>query len=72
MPELSEEERGALRERARAWFEALRDRICAALEALEDRYAGPDHDTLAAGRFTRETWSREDGGGGVKIGRAHV
>ena len=54
-----------LRERARAWFEALRDRICAAFEALEDRYAGPDHGALAPGRFAREAWSREGGGGGV-------
>jgi coproporphyrinogen III oxidase len=61
----SEEQRNALRERARAWFEALRDRICSALEALEDRYAGPDHETPAPGRFTREAWSREGGGGGV-------
>jgi coproporphyrinogen III oxidase len=61
----SEEEQGALRERARAWFEALRDRICSAFEALEDRYAGPHHQKLAPGRFTREAWSREGGGGGV-------
>jgi coproporphyrinogen III oxidase len=60
-----EEERSALREGAGAWFEALRDRICSAFESLEDRYAGPDHETLAPGRFGREAWSREDGGGGV-------
>jgi coproporphyrinogen III oxidase len=64
-PPPAEEERSALRERARAWFEALRDRICSALEALEDRYAGPDQEALAPGRFAREAWSREDGGGGV-------
>ena len=62
---MSEEQRSALRERARAWFEALRDRICSAFESLEDRYAGPDHEALAPGRFEREAWSREGGGGGV-------
>jgi coproporphyrinogen III oxidase len=61
----SEEARSALRERAHAWFASLRDRICSALESLEDRYAGPDHETLAPGRFTRQAWSREGGGGGV-------
>ena len=62
---VSEEGRGALRVRARDWFEGLRDRICSALEGLEDRYAGPDHEDLAPGRFAREPWSREGGGGGV-------
>jgi coproporphyrinogen III oxidase len=68
----SEDERAALRERTRAWFEALRDRICAALEALEDSYAGPDHATLAAGRFAREAWSREGGGGVMAVMRGRV
>ena len=64
-PPPSEQERSALREGARAWFEALRDRICSAFEALEDRYAGPDHEALVPGRFAREAWSRDGGGGGV-------
>jgi coproporphyrinogen III oxidase len=62
---MSEKNRMDLRQRARAWFESLRDRICAALEGLEDAYAGPDHEVLAPGRFGREAWDREDGGGGV-------
>jgi coproporphyrinogen III oxidase len=62
---MTEDERIALRGRARGWFEALRDDICAAFEALEERYAGPDHGRLAAGRFERRPWSRSGGGGGV-------
>ncbi|MEM7021439.1 MAG: oxygen-dependent coproporphyrinogen oxidase [Pseudomonadota bacterium] len=58
-------EHDGLRERARVWFEGLRDRICEALEALEDGYRGPDQEGLAPGRFAREAWSREGGGGGV-------
>ena len=64
----------ALREPARAWFEALRDRLCAAFEAIEDaaatsrpRAAGPPAGRRArrhrltgrpAGRFDRTTWLR--------------
>jgi coproporphyrinogen III oxidase len=62
---MTADERIALRGRARAWFEALRDDICAAFEALEERYAGPDHERLASGRFERRPWSRPGGGGGV-------
>lgn len=51
-------------QRAAAWYEALRDRTCARFEALENAYAGPDGDTLAAGRFARTEWRREGGGGG--------
>jgi len=67
---VSEEARSVLRARTRAWFEALRDRICSAFETLEDRYAGPDHERLAPGRFAREAWAREGGGGGV-MGSMH-
>jgi coproporphyrinogen III oxidase len=52
-------------QRAAAWFEALRDRICAEFEAIEDAYAGPDADTLPAGRFERTPWQRPGGGGGT-------
>ncbi len=42
-----------IRKRATEYFQDLRDRICSAFEAL---------DTAS---FERETWHREDGGGGV-------
>ena len=52
------------RRRARLWFEALRERLCAAVERLEDDYRGPEHETLAPGRFERQAWRRPGGGGG--------
>ena len=63
----------ALKDQARAWFEALRDRLCAAFEAIEDAQADP---ATPAGRFERTAWQRptdngsegdgsSDGGGGV-------
>jgi coproporphyrinogen III oxidase len=61
---MTEAERADLRARSRAWFEALRDRICRAFEDLEDRYAGPERESLPAGRFERRPWSRAGGGGG--------
>ena len=52
--------------RARAWFETLRDDICASLEAIEKALpAGDPLADQASGRFTRTSWSRSDGGGGV-------
>ena len=55
---------------ARQWFEALQGRLIAAFEAMED--AGPSWPEApnAAGRFTREPWTRTDhagdpGGGGT-------
>ena len=50
---------------AEAWFEALRDRICSAFEALEDACDHPRCAHLEPGRFTRGTWDRAGGGGGV-------
>lgn len=52
-------------ERARAWFEALRDRLCTALEAIEDEADNPQLGHLPPGRFAREAWDREGGGGGT-------
>ena len=59
----------ALKEPARAWFEALRDRLCAAFEAIEDTQTGPLADR-PPGRFVRSAWHRptgdgSPGGGGV-------
>lgn len=45
---------------AQAWFRTLRDQICASYEALEDELGG----SVPAGRFERNIWSREAGGGG--------
>src|SRR3712207_5299573 len=53
------------------WFASLRDRICAAFEAIEDEASGPFYpEAIAAGRFERKPWERQDhtgapGGGGV-------
>ncbi len=51
----------ARKELARLWFERLRDDLCAALEKLEDGLQGK----APAGRFDRQEWRREGGGGGV-------
>jgi coproporphyrinogen III oxidase len=50
---------------AAAWFAALRDRICTAFEAIEDAYVAARPESGAAGRFIRNGWEREGGGGGV-------
>ncbi|MGB8274250.1 MAG: oxygen-dependent coproporphyrinogen oxidase [Alphaproteobacteria bacterium] len=52
------------RDQASRWFSELQDRICAAFEKLEDELSGTFAD-LAPGRFERESWEREGGGGGV-------
>ena len=65
MSETSQEERKA---RAAAWFGELRDSICAAFETLEDELAGANAERfaeVAPGRFERQAWEREGGGGGV-------
>ena len=43
------------------WFAALRDDICTAFEAIEDSVATKQK---PAGRFERESWNRDGGGGG--------
>ena len=51
---------------AQHWFETLRDQICAAFEDLERRYCEMHpHLALTPGRFSRTSWTREKGGGGV-------
>ncbi len=54
-------------EQARRWFQTLRDDICRSFEALEDEFAS--HPNLApnknAGRFERNIWERDGGGGGT-------
>ena len=53
----------AQKTRASAWFESLRDHLMTALESIEDEYAAARGG--AAGRFERQPWQREGGGGGV-------
>ena len=65
MPSETQTTMGERQQRAAAWFEALRDRICRSLEGIEDEYAGPEADTLPAGRFERAPWQRPGGGGGT-------
>ena len=48
---------------AEAWFQKLRDDICAEFERIEDEYARTHGGT--PGRFTRKSWERPGGGGGV-------
>ncbi|MDY0872391.1 oxygen-dependent coproporphyrinogen oxidase [Dongia rigui] len=54
-------------EQARRWFQTLRDDICTSFEALEDAFSS--HPNLPAGkqagRFERNIWEREGGGGGT-------
>ena len=44
----------ALKDAARAWFEALRNSLCAAFEAIEDQQPAD----RPAGRFVRTAWDR--------------
>ena len=53
------------KQRATDWFTGLRDRICAAFEAIEDEHAERHPQERASGRFERQAWTREGGGGGV-------
>ncbi|MGE0151290.1 MAG: oxygen-dependent coproporphyrinogen oxidase [Reyranellaceae bacterium] len=54
----------AEKRRAGDWFATLRDRICLAFETLEDELSAGPHAGLAAGRFARKNWLREEGKGG--------
>ena len=51
------------KQQAAAWFAELRDQICAAFEVLEDELTGTNAE-LPPGRFARQPWQREGGGGG--------
>src|SRR6202047_856443 len=53
------------KQRAAAWFAGLRDRICAVFEAIEHEHAERRPADGAPGRFERQSWRREGGGGGV-------
>ena len=54
-------------DQAQTWFASLRDEICQSFERLEDGFT--QHPNLSAdsapGRFTRKSWQRAGGGGGV-------
>ncbi|GGH59436.1 oxygen-dependent coproporphyrinogen oxidase [Frigidibacter albus] len=61
---------GARKQRAAAWFRTLRDRIVAAFEALEDAQTGGPFASLPAGRFEVTSTRRSqiegaDAGGGL-------
>ncbi len=55
----------SMKARAVDWFERLRDRICNAFEAIEGEYAAQRPREGAPGRFERQPWQREGGGGGT-------
>ena len=71
-----EAEQDRRKDRAANWFRDLRDRICAAFEACEDALAHSGADACAdraPGRFERQPWTREGGGGGeISILRGRV
>jgi coproporphyrinogen III oxidase len=59
--------------RAENWFAVLRDRICTAFEAIEEEYARERAAEETAGRFERNPWQRQGGGGGtISIMRGRV
>src|ERR1051326_487040 len=64
-PQISHPPETDRKSEAVSWFAALRERICAAFEGLEYDYAGPDLETMPAGRFERSEWQRPGGGGGT-------
>ncbi|MFN0124260.1 MAG: oxygen-dependent coproporphyrinogen oxidase [Blastocatellia bacterium] len=53
MPEISADQEGDLKDRARAYFRSLQDRICEALAEVDGQ-----------ARFREDLWDREGGGGG--------
>ncbi len=69
---------------AAAWFKDLRNQICAEFEAIEDELSGGNKSALAAGRFERTPWRRENsdkpnesgsvlkGGGEMSVMRGRV
>lgn len=53
------------KQQAQAWFQNLRDQICQAFEKIEQDLEGTCHAQKPAGQFTRKSWQRPGGGGGV-------
>ncbi len=45
---------------AAAWFKSLQDQICDAFEAIEDELSAGQKFAMAAGRFEKTVWDRED------------
>ena len=50
------------KQQAAAWFRSIRDQICTEFEALEDELTGGPKAEMAAGRFERTPWERENTG----------
>ncbi len=51
------------RELTAKWFENLKNQLCDAFEDIENEYCQKDN--LQPGKFKRELWQRDGGGGGV-------
>ena len=59
--------------RAKSWFAKLRDRLCSVFEEIEQELSDGPNAGLLQGRFERENWVREGGGGGeISLMRGRV
>ena len=59
--------------RARSWFAELRDQLCSVFEEIEQELSSGPNVGLLQGRFEREIWHREGGGGGeISLMRGRV
>ena len=59
--------------RAKSWFAKLRDQLCSVFEEIEQELSAGPNVGLLPGRFEREIWHREGGGGGeISLMRGRV